>query len=114
VASLMSNLRLSTPQTEGLFFDNYVDAGHVGTKELLDAALTAFTAHALGKAVGDEGLVIQSRILYGSALTQLQKALNHTTEWKTPETLCAAMMCCTFEASLPNTLPSCSSQPPEH
>jgi hypothetical protein len=99
VASLMNNLRISTPQTEGLFFEHYIDASHLGKKELLDDALSAFTAHALGKAVQDESLLMQSRVLYGKALIQLQRALNHPTEWKTPETLCSAMMCCTFEVS---------------
>jgi hypothetical protein len=99
LASLMDNLRMSTPETEGLFFEHYITAQHLGKKEVLDNALSAFTAHALGKASSDPALLIQSRILYGKALFQLQRALDHATEWKSPETLCSAMMCCTYEAS---------------
>lgn len=99
VGTMMHNLRDTTPENESLFFQHWLHAEHLGKKDMLDNAISAFTLHALGKSNGDEQLVVQSRIIYGNTLVQLQRTLNHATEWKAPETLCSTMILCVFEVS---------------
>ncbi|KAL8370320.1 hypothetical protein RB595_000619 [Gaeumannomyces hyphopodioides] len=69
----------------------------LGTRVTLDSAMCALTLHLLGKSRADGGLVSQSRVLYGQSIRALQHALNHPSEWRTAETLCAATLLCFYE-----------------
>ncbi|KAJ4019907.1 hypothetical protein NW752_005008 [Fusarium irregulare] len=68
-----------------------------GKRALLDGAVCSFALHLTGKVTSNTALVAQSRTIYGLALKELQTALRHSTEWKAPETLCAAILLCYFE-----------------
>ncbi|RGP78149.1 hypothetical protein FLONG3_3718 [Fusarium longipes] len=68
-----------------------------GKRALLDGAVCSFALHLTGKTNSNAALVAQSRTIYGLALKELQAALRHSTEWKTSETLCAAILLCFFE-----------------
>ncbi|KAK6707691.1 hypothetical protein SNK04_008663 [Fusarium graminearum] len=76
---------------------SWLNTDRLGKRALLDGAVCSFALHLAGKANSDEALVAQSRTIYGLALSELQAALIHSTEWKTPETLCAAILLCYFE-----------------
>ncbi|KAK3322517.1 C6 zinc finger domain protein [Apodospora peruviana] len=82
---------------------------HLGTKVALDSAMAAFALHLLGKAEKSDRLVGESRSVYGQSLVALQRALNHPTEWKTAETLCATMTLCLFELFAGTNDPSATS-----
>ncbi|KAF4457512.1 hypothetical protein F53441_562 [Fusarium austroafricanum] len=69
----------------------------LGKRALLDGAVCAFAMHLTGKGNSNAELVAQSRAIYGLALSELQAALQHSSEWKASETLCAAILLCYFE-----------------
>ena len=71
--------------------------GHVGAKVTLDSAMSSLVLHILGKSQNNHQLVGESLSLYGRSLGALQAALNHKSEWKTTETLCATTILCLFE-----------------
>ncbi|KAK8139136.1 hypothetical protein PG984_002516 [Apiospora sp. TS-2023a] len=90
---------LAHPESEMVVLGTWFQqtASHLGQKPSLDRASCAFALQLLGRNHQDEGLLAQSRTLYGQSLWMLQQALNHPTEWKTPETLTSAMILCHFE-----------------
>ena len=63
----------------------------------LDAAMTAFATHLLGKPEKSAVLVAESRSVYGMALVALQRALDCRVWWRRSETLGAAMVLTLFE-----------------
>ncbi|KAK6866101.1 hypothetical protein PG995_002629 [Apiospora arundinis] len=99
IGMLMKSLEESQPESEmvvlGAWFQQ--TTSHLGQKPSLDRASCAFALQLLGRNHHDERLLAQSRTLYGQSLWMLQKALNHPTEWKTPETLNSAMILCHYE-----------------
>ena len=84
-----------TDDMTGLF--SWLDRGKLGRKALLDGAVCSLALHLCGKQSLDWSMVSDSRWLYGQSLSALQAALSHPTEWKSSETLCAAMLLCIFE-----------------
>ncbi|KAK8081578.1 hypothetical protein PG996_000359 [Apiospora saccharicola] len=99
IGMLMKSLEESQPESEMVVLGTWFQqtASHLGQKSSLDRASCAFALQLLGRNHQDEGLLAQSRTLYGQSLWMLQQALNHPTEWKTPETLTSAMILCHFE-----------------
>ncbi|KKA28184.1 hypothetical protein TD95_003729, partial [Thielaviopsis punctulata] len=69
----------------------------LGNKVVLDNALCALGLHLLGTIVLDEGMLASSRSVYGQSLGDLQRAIDHCTEWRDTETLCAAVVLLIFE-----------------
>ncbi|KAL3589129.1 hypothetical protein FPOAC2_11290 [Fusarium poae] len=76
---------------------SWLNLDRLGKRAVLDGAVCSFALHLAGKASSNTALVAQSRTMYGLALSELQAALRHSTEWKTSETLCAAILLCYFE-----------------
>ncbi|KAK7952558.1 uncharacterized protein PG986_008286 [Apiospora aurea] len=99
IGMLMKSLEESQPESEMVVLGTWFQqtTAHLGQKPSLDRASCAFALQLLGRNHHDEGLLAQSRTLYGQSLGMLQQALNHPTEWKTPETLNSAMILCHFE-----------------
>jgi hypothetical protein len=79
---------------------SWLNLDRLGKRAVLDGAVCSFALHLAGKASSNTALVAQSRTMYGLALSELQAALRHSTEWKTSETLCAAILLCYFEVIL--------------
>lgn len=110
IGMLMKSLEESQPESEMVVLGTWFQqtASHLGQKPSLDRASCAFALQLLGRKHQDEGLLAQSRTLYGQSLCMLQRALNHATEWRTPETLTSAMILCHFEVRAACCLhPSC-------
>lgn len=80
-------------------FFSWMQLGKVGTTAGLDGALCSLAMQIVGKEMADDNLVIQSRTIYGKSLQDLQRALQHRSRWKSPETLCTAILLCIFEVS---------------
>lgn len=101
IVGMIDHLFLLRPQEEIMFIAPWFTTVplQLGRKVQLDSAMCAFTMHLLGKVSRDDRLISESRSLYGRSLVTLQKALNHPTEWKSPETMCATMLLCLFEVS---------------
>ncbi|KAK8041938.1 hypothetical protein PG993_006461 [Apiospora rasikravindrae] len=99
IGMLMKSLEESQPESEMVVLGTWFHqtTAHLGQKPSLDRASCAFALQLLGRNHHDECLLAQSRTLYGQSLGMLQQALNHPTEWKTPETLNSAMILCHFE-----------------
>lgn len=99
IVGMIDHLFMLRPQEEIMFIAPWFTTVplQLGRKVHLDSAMCSFTMHLLGKVTGDKRLVGESRSLYGRSLVALQKALNHPTEWKSQETLCATMILCLFE-----------------
>lgn len=101
LGTLMHTVEDAQQSSELAAFSSWFAAisSRLGNKSTLDSAICAFTLHLLGKKNQDEQIVAQSRMLYGQSICALQKALDHPTEWRTPETLSAATILCLFEVS---------------
>jgi hypothetical protein len=99
VGTLMHTVEDAHRSSEILAFGSWFAAiaARLGSKSTLDSAVCSFTLHLLGKKGQDEQIIGQSRTLYGQSICALQMALAHPTEWRTPETLCAATILCIFE-----------------
>ncbi|KAK8048451.1 hypothetical protein PG994_010181 [Apiospora phragmitis] len=99
IGMMMKSLEESQPESEMVVLGTWFQqtTSHLGQKPSLDRASCAFALQLLGRNHHDEGLLAQSRTLYGQSLWMLQQALNHPSEWKTPETLNSAMILCHFE-----------------
>ena len=103
------NIKAHGAAQELAVFDSWLAGvpSWLGKKATLDSATCALVLHLLGKANNDAQLVSTSRILYVQSLGALQRALVHPREWKTTETLGAAMFLCVFEVRI-SPFPSCS------
>lgn len=100
---LLNMVEVSSSYSQSTDFSNllsWLNIDRLGKRALLDGAVCSFALHLTGKASSNTALVAQSRTIYGLALKELQSALRHSTEWKAPETLCAAMLLCYFEVVL--------------
>jgi len=99
IYGIINHLYVIEPRHEVSFFAPWFTSvpEHIGQKSHLDSAMSAFALHLLGKAKCDSDLIGESRSMYGQSLCSLQKALNHPTEWKSAETLCATMLLCLYE-----------------
>lgn len=76
---------------------------YLGQEPVLDSAMSAFMLQMVGKAKRAEG-IREIRLgcdLYGRALANLQRALNHPTAWKAVQTFAATIICCLYEVSKP-------------
>ncbi|KAM5358433.1 hypothetical protein ACJZ2D_015278 [Fusarium nematophilum] len=76
---------------------SWVGIDRLGTRAVLDGAVCSLALHLVGKQTSDSDLVAQSRTMYGTTLNELQVALRHSSEWRSSETLCAAILLCYFE-----------------
>lgn len=81
-------------------------AFNLGAKLIVDQTSCSVALQLLGRSLQDDHLLAYSRSLYGGSLQALQKALNHPTEWKTPETLFAAIALCHYELFEGTTTPN--------
>lgn len=99
VSTLIDSISRDQSAAEVSFFRPWFRAvpERLGAKVTLDSAMCALALHLLGKSRADGGLVSQSRVLYGQSIRALQNALNHPSEWRTAETLCAATLLCFYE-----------------
>lgn len=91
-------IAIFAPWFEGVPRRLFESGEGLGSKAL-DAAMTAFALHLLGKAEGSVGLVAESRAVYGMALVALRRALGCGIWWR-GEALCAAMVLTLFEVGL--------------
>lgn len=89
-----------TRSTDVFILLSWLNIDRLGKRALLDGAICSFALHLTGKANSNADLVAKSRSIYGLALNELQAALQHSTEWKASETLCAAILLCYFEVFL--------------
>ncbi|KAF4969784.1 hypothetical protein FSARC_3061 [Fusarium sarcochroum] len=76
---------------------SWLSIDRLGKRALLDGAVSSFVLHLTGKERSDTDLIAQSRTMYGLTLNELQSTLQHSSEWKASETLCAAIILCYFE-----------------
>lgn len=76
---------------------------YLGQEPVLDTAMSALMLQMVGKAKRDQGTqeISLGCDLYGKALANLQRALNHPTAWKAVETFAATIICCLYEVSKP-------------
>ena len=77
----------------------------LGKKASIDSATCALVLQLLGKIHKDERVLAVSRRLYGQSLAELQRAICHASEWKSSETLCAAMVLSIFEVCMDSFSP---------
>ncbi|KAG7419739.1 Uncharacterized protein Forpe1208_v003044 [Fusarium oxysporum f. sp. rapae] len=94
-----------TRSTDVFILLSWLNIDRLGKRALLDGAICSFALHLTGKANSNADLVAKSRSIYGLALNELQAALQHSTEWKASETLCAAILLCYFELFAGTTVP---------
>ncbi len=115
VGCIMQSLR-NLPQSSDVGILNTWFANkfppYMGVRTTLDSALITFALHILGKANNDQRILAESRQVYGRSLAVLQLALNHPVEWRTTETLAAAMVLCMFEVCLSSPLSHVPPLPP--
>jgi hypothetical protein len=99
LCTMIENIKIDQGAEELAVFDAWFFRvqSMLGNKATIDSAMCSLVLHLLGKAKKDDNLIGNSRAMYGQSLAALQKALNHPTEWKSSETLGAAMLCCMFE-----------------
>lgn len=99
VSTIVASVRadISTADVSG--FLSWCELDKLGSKAVLDGAMCSLALHLVGKEKKDDDMIAQSRTIYGHSLGALQTSLQHATEWKASETLCAAMMLCIFEVS---------------
>ncbi|TWU73608.1 hypothetical protein ED733_001122 [Metarhizium rileyi] len=97
VSTIVSSVKADISKADISGFLSWCELDKLGAKAVLDGAMCSLALHLVGKENQDESLVSHSRTIYGYSLGQLQTSLRHETEWKTSETLCAAMLLCIFE-----------------
>lgn len=97
INTIIATVRTTIPQSDVTRFLSWVDLGRLGARAVLDGAMCSVAMHLVGKEMSDQTMVVHSRSVYGKSLSSLQASLRHATEWKSPETLCAAMLLCVFE-----------------
>lgn len=106
INTMLENIRGNHQAPEMAIFDGWFDEvpTWLGKKATLDSATCALLLHLLGKANHDTEVVGMSRQLYGQSLVALQKALSHPQEWRSSETLGAAMFLSVFEVGFQTIL----------
>ncbi|POR32833.1 Uncharacterized protein TPAR_06966 [Tolypocladium paradoxum] len=97
INTIVATVRTNMSQSDITGFLSWIELGRLGTRAVLDGAMCSVAMHLLGKEMSDQTMVAHSRSVYGKSLGSLQASLCHATEWKSPETLCAAMLLCVFE-----------------
>ncbi|KAF5004257.1 hypothetical protein FDECE_9234 [Fusarium decemcellulare] len=95
--NMIESTYLTSASTDIYNFLSWVGIDRLGKRAVLDGAVSSFILHIAGKHRADTHLVTQSHTIYGAALNELQVALQHPSEWRAPETLCAAILLCFFE-----------------
>ena len=76
----------------------------LGTSSALDKAVRCFTAHHVATTHGNEQMVRYGRVVYGQALSSLQKSLYDPMAVTSSERLCATMLLCMYEVGIVSTL----------
>jgi hypothetical protein len=76
-----------------------------GRSPALDSAVRSFSIGMLARVYRDDWALREGHGSYVQSLSLLQKALYHSTEWKSAETLCASVLLCLFEV-LPRPHPT--------
>jgi hypothetical protein len=71
----------------------------LGTSSALDMAVRCLTVHHLGITQENQQVVLQSRLMYGKALSCLQKAIYDPVQATTSATLCATITLCLYEVN---------------
>lgn len=101
ICNMLSNMYAVVTPAEGWFLNSWFVGiePRLGSQVALDSATMCLVLQVLGKSYKDHRLIGESRSLYGKSLQALQAVLNHKSEWKTSETLCATTMLCYFEVS---------------
>ena len=97
IGTMVQHLQRDMGQYDTLSIFHWIPLERLGAKSAMDGAMCSLAMHLLGKELNDSYLLGNSRTLYGQSLTALQSALLHPTEWKSSETLCSAILLCTFE-----------------
>ncbi|KFG86196.1 C6 zinc finger domain protein [Metarhizium anisopliae] len=97
VSTIVASVKADISKADISGFLSWCDMDKLGVKAVLDGAMCSLALHLVGKENEDESMVAHSRTIYGHSLGQLQMSLRHEAEWKTSETLCAAMLLCIFE-----------------
>lgn len=103
ISNMLSNMYTVVTPNEGWFLNSWFEGieARLGSQAALDSATMSLVLQVLGKVHKDDRLIGESRCLYSKSLQALQAVLNHRSEWRTTETLCATTMLCYFEVSLP-------------
>lgn len=99
VSTIVASVRADISKADISGFLSWCELDKLGSKAVLDGAMCSLALHLVGKEKKDDDMIAQSRTIYGHSLGALQTSLQHATEWKASETLCAAMMLCIFEVS---------------
>ncbi|KAM4060247.1 fungal zn(2)-Cys(6) binuclear cluster domain-containing protein [Hirsutella rhossiliensis] len=97
ISTMVYTVRASISLSDATDFLCWIELGRLGARAVLDGAMCAVATHLVGKERADEAMVVHSRTIYGWSLAALRTSLGHATEWKSSETLCAAMLLCVFE-----------------
>ncbi|PNY26956.1 Uncharacterized protein TCAP_03117 [Tolypocladium capitatum] len=97
IATIIATMRTNTSQSDVTGFLSWIELGRLGTRAVLDGAMCSVAMHLVGKEMSDQTIIAHSRSVYGKSLSSLQASLRHATEWRSSETLCAAMLLCVFE-----------------
>jgi hypothetical protein len=103
IGTMLSHMYSSLAPSEEWFLGSWFTGvePRLGSQAALDGAAMSLILHVLGKANRDDRLIGESRSIYGRSLQALQIALNHRSEWRTTETLCAATILCYYEVCQP-------------
>ncbi|UNI14115.1 hypothetical protein JDV02_000783 [Purpureocillium takamizusanense] len=97
IGTIIATVRTNITRSDVSGFLSWVDLGRLGSRAVLDGAMSSLAMHLVGKERADEDMIAYSRGVYGKSLIALQTSLRHETEWRSSETLCAAMLLCVFE-----------------
>ncbi|KND95271.1 hypothetical protein TOPH_00676 [Tolypocladium ophioglossoides CBS 100239] len=97
INTIIAAVRTNISQSDVTGFLSWIELGRLGTRAVLDGAMCSVAMHLVGKEMSDQTMIAHSRSVYGKSLSSLQTSLCHATEWKSSETLCAAMLLCVFE-----------------
>ena len=99
INSIIDAIELGEKRNNLAIFDYWFEEvpSRLGKKASLDSSTCALVLQLLGRIHKDERVLALSRHLYGQSLSELQRAICHPTEWKSSETLCAAMILSIFE-----------------
>jgi hypothetical protein len=102
ICTMLDTAYRSMSQTQMMILSPWLQGvePHLGIKATLDSAILSFVLHIQGKHSNSPLLVGESRNLYGKSLGILQEALNHRSEWRTSQTLCATLILSLFEVRL--------------
>lgn len=87
VSMLIQSAEARLPKDQTMMLGAWIHRAipKLGKKAMLDSAIAALALRLLGIHTKDDTLLCQSRVVYGTSLQELQRALNHPKEWASSE-----------------------------